>query len=77
MKEQMLKILTEVSKGFKNPEIAQSELLGLFSVTNRFLFEWDVDSTVEKVIILAKDELAARKEFISKHPNTTCSIERL
>ncbi len=77
MKEQMFQILTEVSKGKKSPELAQSELLGLFSVTNRFLFEWDVDSTIAREIILAKDEWDARKEFIFKHPNTTCSIERI
>ena len=35
MKKQMLQILTEVSKGNKNPEIAQNELLGLFSVSQR------------------------------------------
>lgn len=33
MKEKMLEILTEVSKGIKRPELAQSELLGLFSVS--------------------------------------------
>jgi len=33
MKEQMLQILTEVSKGEKCPEHAQIELLGLFSVS--------------------------------------------
>jgi hypothetical protein len=40
MKEQMLQILIELSKGFKSPDSAQSELLGLFSVTK------SVDSAV-------------------------------
>ena len=35
MKEQILKIATEVAKGDKSPELAQHELLNLFSVSTR------------------------------------------
>ncbi len=37
MKAKMLEILTDVSKGSKTPELAQSELLDLFDVSKRCL----------------------------------------
>jgi len=44
MKEQMLQILTEVSKGEKSPELAQTELLGLFSVMPSLPIDrWDAE----------------------------------
>lgn len=39
MKEQMLQILNEVSKGEKSPELAQTEILGLFSVSGSLFSE--------------------------------------
>lgn len=37
MKAKMLEILTEVSKGNKTPELAQSELFDLFNLSKRYL----------------------------------------
>jgi hypothetical protein len=77
MKAQILKICTDVKVGYKTPEQAQSELLDLFIVSKRFLFEWDVDSTIESMIIIANSKGEAHKEFVRLKPNTMASMEQL
>ena len=57
MKEQMLKILTEVSKGGKTPELAQIELFGLFSVMLSDLPQEFYDKFVERQVKECGDKL--------------------
>ena len=77
MKAQILKICKDVKVGYKTPEQAQSELLDLFIVSKRFLFEWDVDSTIDSMIIIANSKEEAHKEFIRLKPNIMASMEQL
>ena len=65
MEEQMLKILTEVSKGEKSPEIAQTELLGLFSVMPRSygIVRWH-DNEHEDVVCV---DMATAEEYVIKY----------
>ena len=77
MKEQIFKICTDIKVGYKTPEQAQRELLDLFIVSKRFLFEWDVDSTIESMIIIADSKENAHKEFVRLKPNLMASMEQL
>ena len=65
MEEQMFKILTEVSKGEKSPELAQTELLGLFSVMPRSygIVRWH-DNRQEDVVCVDK---ATAEEYVRKY----------
>ena len=65
MDEKMLQILTEVSKGEKSPELAQTELLGLFSVIPRSygIVRWH-DNEHEDVV--CKDKATA-EDYVAKY----------
>lgn len=72
MEEQMLQILTEVSKGQKSLQLAQTELLGLFSAMPRSygIVRWH-DNKYEDVV--CKDRATA-EEFVKKY-NKLSGIE--
>ncbi len=65
MEEQMFQILTEVSKGEKNPELAQTEILGLFSVMPRSygIVRW-YDNMQEDVVCVDK---ATAEKYVRKY----------
>lgn len=65
MEEQILQILTEVSKGEKSPEIAQTELLGLFSVVPRSygIVRWH-DNEHEDVVCV---DITTAEEYVRKY----------
>ena len=65
MEEQMFQILTEVSKGEKSPELAQDELLGLFSVMPRSygIVRW-YDNIQEDVVCVDR---ATAEDYVSKY----------
>ena len=65
MDEKMLQILTEVSKGEKSPELAQTELLGLFSVMPRSygIVRWH-DNEHEDVVCVDR---ATAEEYVRKY----------
>ena len=65
MEEQMFQILIEVSKGEKSPELAQTELLGLFSVMPRFygIVRW-YDNIYEDVVCVDRE---TAEEYVAKY----------
>ena len=65
MKEQMFQILTEVSKGEKSPELAQTELLGLLSVMPRSygIVRWH-DNKHEDVVCVNRETAL---EYVRKY----------
>ena len=65
MEEKMFQILTEVAKGEKSPEIAQIELLGLFSVMPRSygIVRWH-DNEYEDVVCVDR---ATAEEYVRKY----------
>lgn len=65
MEEQILKILTDVSKGIKSPELAQTELLGLFSIMPHSygIVRW-YDNQYEDVVCV--DRITA-EDYVAKY----------
>ena len=65
IKEQIFQILTEVSKGEKSPELAQTELLGLFSVmpSSYGIVRWH-DNEHEDVVCVDR---ATAEEYVRKY----------
>ena len=65
MEEKMFQILTEVSKGEKSPELAKTELLGLFSVMPRSygIVRWH-DNKHEDVVCVDR---ATAEDYVRKY----------
>ena len=57
MKEQMLKILTEVQQGNKSPELALTELLGLFSVNSSIFAKAEMINALTNTMKVNRQEL--------------------
>ena len=57
MKEQILKVLTEVQQGNKSPELALTELLGLFSVNGSILAKAEMINALTNTMKVNKKEL--------------------
>lgn len=57
MKEQILKVLTEVQQGNKSPELALIELFGLFSVNGSILAKAEMINALTNTMRVNKNEL--------------------
>jgi len=57
MKEQILKVLTEVQKGNKSPELALTELLDLFSVNGSILAKAEMINALTNTMKINKEHL--------------------
>ena len=57
MKEQILKVLIEVQQGNKSPELALTELLGLFGVNGSILAKAEMINALTNTMKVNKKEL--------------------
>ena len=57
MKEQILKVLIEVQQGNKSPELALTELLGLFSVNGSILAKAEMINALTNTMKVNRKEL--------------------